>query len=257
MPRPRFFLGGLAAATVVCSTHASQAGFGVGPVLRPVPPTLAIDLQVPEIPAERTPAERYARLGHDECGAELARRGVSFAPVDSARGVLIPVRLMGPLHGVTFRTGMSEEARASSPWEIADCRLALALDDFAGILAAHDVVEVIHYSMYRPPPERWPTGKLGSRHSGALAIDAAAFVRSDGTKLDVLRDFHGAIGAPTCGGHAGPHPATPEALELRKILCEAADAKLFNVMLTPDYNRPHRNHFHLEVTAGVKWFLVH
>ncbi len=29
------------------------------------------------------------------------------------------------------------------------------------------------------------------------------------------------------------------------------------MMLTPDYNYPHRNHFHLEVTAGVKWFVVH
>jgi len=27
-------------------------------------------------------------------------------------------------------------------------------------------------------------------------------------------------------------------------------------VLTPDFNRAHRNHFHLEVTAGVKWFMV-
>jgi hypothetical protein len=31
---------------------------------------------------------------------------------------------------------------------------------------------------------------------------------------------------------------------------------MFNVMLTPDYNWPHRNHFHLEVTAGARWVLV-
>ena len=36
-----------------------------------------------------------------------------------------------------------------------------------------------------------------------------------------------------------------------------ADAHIFNVELTPDYNWPHRNHFHLEVTPKVKWFLVH
>ncbi|MFO0006556.1 MAG: hypothetical protein ACK559_36105 [bacterium] len=28
-------------------------------------------------------------------------------------------------------------------------------------------------------------------------------------------------------------------------------------MLTPNYNWPHRNHFHLEVTSGVKWYIVH
>ena len=66
----------------------------------------------------------------------------------------------------------------------------------------------------------------------------------------VERDFHGRIGAPTCGAGTGPNPATPEALELRRIVCDAADAKLFNVELTPDFNWAHRNHFHLEVTAG-------
>ena len=29
------------------------------------------------------------------------------------------------------------------------------------------------------------------------------------------------------------------------------------VELTPDFNRAHRNHFHLEVTAGVRWFMAH
>jgi hypothetical protein len=40
-------------------------------------------------------------------------------------------------------------------------------------------------------------------------------------------------------------------------LCDAADARLFNVMLSPDYNWRHRNHFHLEVATGAKWFVVH
>ena len=165
--------------------------------------------------------------------------------------------LTGPLHGVTFRTGLPASQRASSPWEIVDCRLALALDDFAEQLEAHDIVTVVHLSMYRPPSSRWPDGKLASRHPGGLAIDAATFVKKDGTTLEVQRDFHGRIGAKTCGPGTGPHPATPEANELRRILCDAADAHLFNVMLSPDYNWPHRNHFHLEVTPGVKWFLVH
>ena len=39
-------------------------------------------------------------------------------------------------------------------------------------------------------------------------------------------------------------------------MCDAADARLFNVVLTPDFNWPHRNHFHLEVTAGARWFVV-
>jgi len=203
------------------------------------------------------PAQRYARLARSTCEAELVQRGIAFTRVDSARGVLEPVRLGGPLHGVTYHSWEAPEERATNLLEIIDCRLVLSLDDFSAQLAAHDIVEVLHFSMYRPPPVRWPAGKVASRHPGGLAIDVASFVKRDGTKLVVEHDFHGRIGAATCGPGTGPRPTTPEALELRRIVCDAADAKLFNVTLTPDFNWPHRNHFHLEVTADAKWFYVH
>jgi hypothetical protein len=234
--------GGLLATALLCAAPASRAGF-VGEPREPDP--------------DASPAVRYARLDRAGCETELGRRAIPFTRVDEARGVLAPIRLSGPLHGVTFRTGLPAAQRTTTPWEIIDCRLALALDDFAAQLADHDVVEVVHFSMYRPPPAKWPDQKLASRHPGGLAIDAASFVKKDGTTLQVERDFHGRIGALTCGRGAGPLPATPQSTELRAILCDAADARLFNVMLTPDYNWPHRNHFHLEVTAGVKWFVVH
>jgi hypothetical protein len=203
-----------------------------------------------------TPAFRYGAMTPEACYAELAHRGAEFGQVE-ARGVLAPIRLTAPLHGVEFRTDLSEAQRATSPWELVDCREALALDDFAVMLARHDVVEVRHYSIYRPPGKRWPEGKIGIQHNGALAIDAARFRTRDGRELDVLRDFHGRIGAATCGPGAAPRSPNPAALELRAILCEAVEAHLFTVVLTPNYNRPHRNHFHLEVMANVPWFLVH
>ena len=43
----------------------------------------------------------------------------------------------------------------------------------------------------------------------------------------------------------------------RASVCDAAAAHLFNVELTPNYNWAHRNHFHLEVTPSVTWFMVH
>ena len=206
--------------------------------------------------APDTPAVRYAAMAADDCFAELDKRGIGYTK-ETAKGVLIPVRLTAPLHGVTFKTNLNEAQRATTPWEIADCRLVLALDDFSQILAQHDVVEVVHYSIYRVAPKSWPDDKIGGQHNGGLAMDAAIFKRKDGTALDVLKMFHGKIGDKTCGDGAGPHPATADSRELRSILCEAVDAHLFNVVLTPDFNRPHRNHFHLEVMAGVHWFLVH
>jgi hypothetical protein len=253
-PRARALAGLLGLGLAVIAPEA-RASFGAPPVVPDWVPSFPL---VPfAVPPPEAPALRYARLDRHACEAELGRRGIPFSSVDEARGVLAPVRLRGPLHGVTFRTGLAETRRASSPWEIVDCRLALALDDFAAQLAAHDITQVIHFSVYRPPVATWPEGKLASRHPGALAIDAGVFVKKDGTRLEVERDFHGRIGSATCGTGAGPHPATPEAVELRSIVCDAANARLFNVALTPDYNRPHRNHFHLEVTAGVAWFVVH
>jgi hypothetical protein len=194
--------------------------------------------------ADSTPAVRYGGMSQGDCEAELATRHIAFVR-ETARGVRAPVRLLGPLHGVAYRTDLPEKQRETTPWEIGDCRLILAL------------VEVRHYSMYRPPPKSWPDDKEGSRHDGALALDAAKFIKKDGTKLSVLDDFHGHIGGATCGESAKPDKITPASTELRAILCEAVDRRLFNVVLTPNYNKPHRNHFHLEVTAGVKWFLVH
>lgn len=207
--------------------------------------------------AVESPAYRYAQLSADECEAELLARDIGFEREEGA-AVLAPVRLTGPLRGVVFRTDQRDRDRQTSPYEIADCRLVLALDDFAEILSRHDIVEVRHYSMYRPP-RSWPDGPerpIGKQHKGALAIDVGRLIRRDGEVLDVDRDFHGRIGAATCGEGARPRRPTKAALALREILCEAVDRRMFNIVLTPNYNRPHKNHFHLEVMAGVGWFMV-
>jgi hypothetical protein len=217
----------------------------------------------PSVPVERlsdpddAPSYRNAQMDGATCRAEIAVRKIPWTAIDSAHGVRDPGRLTGPIRGIAFHANIPEKTRATSPYEIIDCRLAVALDDFAGLLAAHDIVEVIHMSVYRPPGKGWPATRMGTRHPGALALDAGTFVKRDGTKLVVASDFHGRIGARTCGPGTGPHPVTPAATELRQIFCDAADQHLFTVMLSPDYNWPHRNHFHLEVTPEVTWFLVH
>lgn len=234
---------------IACAAPPTSAGFGAPSVAPPSGPYL--------LPPRRVPALQYAGMARSGCEAELTRRGIAFRRVDEARGVLEPVRLDGALHGVTYHTALTASQRVTSPWEIVDCRLVLALDDFSAQLAAHGIVDVLHFSMYRPPSRQWPAERTASRHPGGLAIDVASFLKSDGTNLVVERDFHGRIGSTTCGAGTGPHPSSLEALELRRIVCDAADAKLFNVELTPDFNWAHRNHLHLEVTVGSQWFYVH
>lgn len=209
-------------------------------------------LQTATTATPQATSARYASLDRPGCEAELGRRKVPFERVAEARGVLAPVRLTGPVSGVTFRSMLPEKQRRTSPYEIYDCRLVLALDDYARILARHDIVEVVHFSVYRPPRAKFEG--LGRRHAGGLAIDAGLFRTRSGETISVEKDFHGRIGAKTCGVPTGSLPE--KARTLRSVVCEAADAHLFNVMLTPDYNWQHRNHFHLEVTAGVRWMFV-
>ena len=211
---------------------------------------------------ERLPSARYAAMSGDACLAELSRRGVTVTRVAEAPGVVTPVRLPKDVGGVVYRTDAPAYLRDRTPYDIFDCRLVLALSDFSRILRAHDVDEVRMFSAYRPTPGLKEGGEPGTRHAGGLAIDARRFGKraGDGGErvwLDVERDFHGTLGVAPCGpGAAPPSPATPEARELRSIACEAVDQHMFTTILTPSYDRAHRNHFHLEVTPGVRWYLV-
>ncbi len=205
----------------------------------------------------QSPASSYAAMDAAACTAELVRRQISYAPVTVARGVAQPIRLTSRLSGVRFRTDLGRDADGQTPYDILDCRLALALDDFSVILKRYGIVEVRHYSMYRPPGRSFPASKIAARHPGGLAIDAARFIRADGVALDVERGFSGRIGSDACGPKAYVGKIDLESIVLRHLVCEASEAQLFHVMLTPNYNWAHRNHFHLEVTKGARWFLLH
>ncbi|KYF73925.1 extensin family protein [Sorangium cellulosum] len=223
----------------------------------------------------RHPSARYAALSAEQCREAIARRKIAFEPVRRAPGVLAPVRLTQGVGGVLYRTAVPAHRRADNPNDVFDCRLALALSDFSRILRVHDVTEVLMYSAWRPPSAMWPEGKLATRHPGGLAIDAYRFIKrrvGDALAeewLDVERDFIGRRGAPVCGEGAGKPasrgpavkgtrglPPDAAARELRSIVCEAADQHIFTSILTPNYDRAHKNHLHLEVTPGVQWQLV-
>lgn len=157
------------------------------------------------------------------------------------QGIATPVRITGPLHGVRFRAPGDKVV-----FGILDCRLAIALDDFAQILAAHGVRDVLVDSYYRPGA-RLPHSRKLSQHAHGLAIDVTRLVLEGDIVLDVERDWRGAIGDKPCGPDAHPHDPTPETIELRDIVCETARSGVFHFMLTPDFNAAHRNHFHFDL----------
>ncbi len=205
---------------------------------------------IPDVPRV---AVEIAALSDRACLRALSRTAVPFIRVrQRVPGVVLPVMVRGPVRGVTIRgRGTPVEQ------ELMDCRLALALARYAPTLRAMGVRELRHISLHRPAAAatiaRHP---VQTRHPAGLAIDVAAVVFDDGRVLDVLRDFHGRRGAPLCGPTARV-PADPGARRLRAVACEAARRGYFNVVLTPNFNLAHRNHFHLEVARDVSWVYVH
>lgn len=191
------------------------------------------------------------------CEGELTRRNVAFVRGAETPGVLAPVRLRGPLNGVSIHSGAAPAQREKSPYEIFDCRLVLALHDFSALIAWRGVVEMIHLSAYRPQAENGCTPRyVGKQHCAALAVDVGYFKLRDGTTLNIEKEFHGRIGQETCGGTASPNPPSAAANELWGFVCESTRRGLFNVILTPNYNQQHHNHFHLEVTPDAEWMLI-
>jgi hypothetical protein len=105
----------------------------------------------------------------------------------------------------------------------------------------------LHQTTWAPP---------GTRHPAGLAIDVGLLHLRSGRWISVQHDFHGHIGQRTCGEGA-PVPESPDARELRALVCESAALGIFTYLLTPDYNAAHADHFHMEIKPGVRWFLYH
>jgi hypothetical protein len=211
--------------------------------------------------AEEWPAMLYSTLDSETCLAELSSRGIPFVSAGKIPTIDAPVTLEGDLHGVRFEFAYAVPEKSKK--RVLDCRLLLALDDFATIARHHQIAVVRYNSAFRG---RWARAR-GQRHVAGVAIDIVEFVKQDGEILNVLRDFKGdGIGTNTCSvpttirARFKPKPRTkplgPKALELRNLVCTLDSARIFNLVLTPHYDRRHRDHFHFEVRRGIRWFLT-
>ncbi len=187
-------------------------------------------------------------MSRERCLAELGFRGVEFRAAPPAPGIEAPIELDGTVRGVRFTRVYSDER---APPKLMDCRLAVALDDLAIVASDRNIAEIRYSSFHRP------RGRSKSRgHGAGLAIDVNEFVRKDGVVLNVLSDYEGAgVGSCTCRIGA-PQPKGAKAMELRDLVCALDAAASFNLLLTPHYDRRHRNHFHLEVRRNIPWFLT-
>ncbi|MCA9676819.1 MAG: extensin family protein, partial [Myxococcales bacterium] len=186
---------------------------------------------------------RSARAGDDaaaerSCLAALDERGVAYVRA-SRKGIDLGVEIQGPLGGLTFR------AYDDQPLVI-DCSLAVSLAEAGPYFTALGLTEAIFSSAYSRRNVRG-TNKP-SKHSFGLAIDVHRMVGADLGTLDVALDYEQGLGdAVDCLGQ----PLTAGGAVLKTLQCQLVRSGLFYLVLSPDYDDAHHNHFHLEARRWV------
>ncbi|WP_445261192.1 extensin-like domain-containing protein [Pseudomonas sp. RA_35y_Pfl2_P32] len=168
------------------------------------------------------------------CDQVLATSGLTFS-----RQADSPADAACPLHN-TLRVQGGEVALSSS--FLASCPLAVAfalfqrhaLQPAAQAVYGQGVARVDHLGSFACRNMYNREKAARSQHATANALDIAGFRLADGRTVNVLRDW--------------PQD-NDNARFLRKVRDDACE--VFNVVLSPDYNAAHRNHFHLD--AGPWW----
>lgn len=217
--------------------RGSQAAFGQtahGQPVAPNPAAKGLDLP-PDIIA---------------CYDRLWRGGVTFELVDrkEAPGVYMPLRATSAIGGVWFTARGGDTSHT-----IMDCRLALRLLAWSDALRRAGVASLEHYSIYRKGAVV-KGGPKKSGHSFALAIDMGRLRMHNGTMLDVLTHWEErGAGDPPCPRR---NDESWSGRLVRGVVCDAVEAGLFNVVLTPHHDADHQNHVHLELKPHSDWTYV-
>lgn len=183
-----------------------------------------------------------------DCHAWLDLYQVRYTSGPTARGVEDPVTAMMPINGIPFRSG-----GAARTTMFGDCTLIRSLAEAASSWRARKVVEVTDLGVYNyrciNNAGTPPNCTIGlSEHSFGNAIDLAIFKDVDGTTYSVKDDW---VIDPspykTCMDPTVPGKDT----FLHEMICALKARGIWNIVLTPNYNALHRDHFHVDLTAGA------
>ncbi len=96
----------------------ARPAMALGSALTPAPARHRRPRVTYEDPRDHRPSSAYAAMGKAACMKELAARKIPFSKVEKAPGVTSPVRLTGPVAGVTYRSEAPDLERAQSPAEV-------------------------------------------------------------------------------------------------------------------------------------------
>lgn len=166
------------------------------------------------------------------CYAELESRRVGFKKVRKS-GIENGVEIVGAVGGV--------ELTGPTPL-VVDCSLAVSLDEAGRYLRSLGVVKATFSSAYSKRNVRGT--HRPSKHSYGLAIDVHTFIGDQLGTLRVDRDYEQGLGdGVDCVGR----PLTQAGAVLKILQCQLVRSGLFHLVLSPDFDDAHHDHYHLEV----------
>jgi hypothetical protein len=181
------------------------------------------------------------------CHAMLDALGLDWAVAGASRGIADPVRVQPIIHGVAFRYVSNTTPTAM----LMDCELAPRLAALADLVLPMGIDEVIHIGIYNyrcigggDPDVDMCTPSM---HAYARAIDLHAFgLAGSDVEYSTETDFVITTRSDPC-----PIASFSEADRvLKEIACALYRERIFQIVLTPNYNAAHRNHYHVDLTAG-------
>lgn len=190
------------------------------------------------------PADQVAGGAATPCQEMLLELGAVFTPTvhepESPEGLpdLIcdiddPVLLYGPVSGVGLESGSGSDAPV-----LVGCNTAVSIVGSAAVASMLGADTIIHYGTYNCRTIAG-TSTL-SEHGHARAIDIGGFVLSSGETVSVLADWEDGVA----------DPVTPFGQMLRAFTDQIWGMGLWNIILTPEFNAAHDDHFHIDLTPG-------
>ncbi len=155
---------------------------------------------------------------------------------------------MFPILGIEYRYNGSEKKRDTL---LGDCTLIHALAEATPSLLRRDITTVIDIGVYNyrciggGSPPNCPNGI--SQHAYAKAIDIAGYQTTDGTTYIVNDDW---VIDPEEQKTCAADTENDKDRFLHEAICEQKRRGIWNIVLTPNFNSAHRNHFHVDLKEG-------
>jgi hypothetical protein len=175
-----------------------------------------------------------------DCEERLRAAGVTFKPARIGLKKTDGVPTCGAEQVVRFKRGPGKIAYGNAP--LLTCSMAIALADFELVLQEEAerelgsrVVRIDHLGTFNC--RNMALYDLISEHSFANGIDLRRFHLADGREVDVLKHFKPLEETPT----------DTRTTFLRKLGNRLFDDGVFSNVVTPYFDKAHRNHIHVDL----------